>query len=135
MQRNYDYIFKVCLLGQAAVGKTALMRRYADDSFEDSMLSTIGVDFRFKSINLEGNFVKLQLWDTAGQERFRSVIESYYRDADAIILVYDVRNMQTFQIVQEYWLSEVKKHVKEDCEIIIFANKSEERPEVSEEER
>jgi len=81
MQRNYDYIFKICFIGQAAVGKTALMRRYADDSFEESMLSTIGVDFRFKyplrlarSINVDGNFVKLQLWDTAGQERFRSVI-------------------------------------------------------------
>ena len=132
MQRSYDYIFKICLLGQAAVGKTALMRRYADDSFEDSMLSTIGVDFRFKSINLEGNFVKLQLWDTAGQERFRSVIESYYRDADAVVLVYDVNNMQTFQIIQEYWLNEVKKHVKEDCKIMIFANKSEQRSEISE---
>ena len=131
MHRNYDYIFKICLLGQAAVGKTALMRRYADDSFEDNMLSTIGVDFRFKSINLQGNFVKLQLWDTAGQERFRSVIESYYRDADAVVLVYDVKNMQTFQIIQEYWLKEVKKHVDEECKIIVFANKSEGRFEIS----
>ena len=131
MHRNYDYIFKICLLGQAAVGKTALMRRYADDSFEDNMLSTIGVDFRFKSINLQGNFVKLQLWDTAGQERFRSVIESYYRDADAVVLVYDVKNMQTFQIIQEYWLNEVKKHVDEECKIIVFANKSEGRSEIS----
>lgn len=67
--------------------------------------------------------MKLQLWDTAGQERFRSVVESYYRDADAIILVYDGLNLQSFQMIEEYWLNEIKKNTKPECLIYLFANK------------
>lgn len=104
------------------------------------MLPTIGVDFRFKylwrllrSINVKGDFVKLQLWDTAGQERFRSVVEGYYRDADAIIMVYDGLNLQSFHTLDDYWLGEVKRQTKAGCLVYAMANKMEDKGRISRE--
>lgn len=85
-------------------------------------MPTIGVDFRFKSINVDGMFIKLQIWDTAGQERFRSLTETYYRGAHAIIVVYDVKNTASFDIVKDYWLPKIiKKH--KYASLFCFANK------------
>ena len=76
MKRDYDYLFKLVLIGDSGVGKSCLLLRFADDSFTDSYISTIGVDFRFRTVNIDMKTVKLQIWDTAGQERFSSVLLS-----------------------------------------------------------
>jgi Ras-related protein Rab-1A len=77
--REYNYLFKVVLVGNSNVGKSSIVLRFADGEFNESYITTIGVDFRFKSIEFEGKKVKLQIWDTAGQERFRTITSSYYK--------------------------------------------------------
>lgn len=105
-KRDYDYLFKLVLIGDSGVGKSCLLLRFADDNFTDSYISTIGVDFRFRTITIDDKIVKLQIWDTAGQERFRTITSAYYRGADGIIMVYDVTSSESFDHVEE-WLSEV----------------------------
>ena len=112
MIREYDYLFKVVIVGNSSVGKSSLLRRFADDSFQESYLATIGVDFRFKyafhlgrSITVNGDIVKLQIWDTAGQERFRTITGAYYKGAHAIIVVYDVTKDESFKDIEEFWLA------------------------------
>lgn len=73
-KRDYDYLFKLVLIGDSGVGKSCLLLRFADDSFTDSYISTIGVDFRFRTVTIENKTVKLQIWDTAGQERYVSAL-------------------------------------------------------------
>merc|ERR1712154_604897 len=107
--REYDYLFKLVLIGDATVGKTSLLLRFADDCFEDNYISTIGVDFRFRTLTIDGELVKLQIWDTAGQERFRTITSAYYRGADGIILIYDITNPSTFSHVQD-WLNEAQQY-------------------------
>lgn len=91
---NYKFLFKVVLVGNAGVGKTCLVRRFTQGLFPKGQGATIGVDFMIKTVEVEGKngreLVKLQIWDTAGQERFRSITQSYYRSAHALILVYDI---------------------------------------------
>jgi Ras-related protein Rab-1A len=85
-RKDYDHLFKIVIIGDTGVGKSSVLLRFADGSFADSYVSTIGVDFRFRTVKLLGKTVKLQIWDTAGQERFRTVTSAYYRGADCIML-------------------------------------------------
>ncbi|XP_071671107.1 ras-related protein Rab-26 isoform X3 [Patagioenas fasciata] len=99
----YDLAFKVMLVGDSGVGKTCLLVRFKDGAFlAGSFISTVGIDFRNKVLTVDGVKVKLQIWDTAGQERFRSVTHAYYRDAHALLLLYDVTNKASFDNIQEY---------------------------------
>lgn len=102
-QGEYHYLFKVVLVGNSCVGKSSIVIRYADDEFSEVFLATIGVDFRFKSLPLDGNKVKLQIWDTAGHERFRTITSSYYRGAHALMIVFDITDKQSFQDAVNYW--------------------------------
>mmetsp|Transcript_38799 Transcript_38799/g.122288 ORF Transcript_38799/g.122288 Transcript_38799/m.122288 type:complete len:127 (-) Transcript_38799:624-1004(-) len=88
---NYDYLVKLLLIGDSGVGKSCLLLRFSDDSFTTSFITTIGIDFKIRTIEQEGKRLKLQIWDTAGQERFRTITTAYYRGAMGILLVYDVR--------------------------------------------
>jgi len=111
------------LIGDSGVGKSCLLLRFADDNFTDSYISTIGVDFRFRTITIDKKTVKLQIWDTAGQERFRTITSAYYRGADGIIMVYDVTSSESFDHVEE-WLSEVDRYANENTSKLLVGNKA-----------
>jgi len=131
---EYDFLFKLVLIGDSGVGKSCLLLRFADDNFTSSYISTIGVDFRFRTVYVDGKTVKLQIWDTAGQERFRTITSAYYRGADGIILVYDVTNKESFDHVEE-WLAEVDRYANESTLKLLVGNKADlvEQKEISEE--
>eukprot|EP01036_Dinobryon_divergens_P025024 gene25024-33534_t len=88
-KKDYDNLFKLVVIGDTGVGKSCLLLRFADETFTENHVSTIGVDFRFRTVKVDKKTVKLQIWDTAGQERFRTITSAYYRGADGIIIVYD----------------------------------------------
>jgi Ras-related protein Rab-1A len=134
MESDCKYLFKIILIGNSGVGKTCLMKRYTDETYNFTQLSTIGVDFKIKTVEVEGEKIKLQIWDTAGQERFRAIISNYYRGAHGIIMVFDVGNRDSFDNLGE-WLSEVKKHTSENVEMVILGNKCDKRGERDDKER
>lgn len=123
-QKDYDYFLKTVIIGRSGVGKSSLMIRYCDNKFNDYHVNTIGVDFRFKTIALGNKRVKLQIWDTAGQEKFRSISSTYYRGADAIFLVYDLTNPDSFQEIKEFWIKEVEKYGLEVPTLLLVGNKT-----------
>lgn len=109
--QNFDYMFKILIIGNSSVGKTSFLFRYADDSFTPAFVSTVGIDFKVKTIYRNDKRIKLQIWDTAGQERFRSITRAYYRNSVGGLLLFDITNRRSFQNVHE-WLEETKVHVQ-----------------------
>ncbi len=91
-------------------GKSAILERYTNDSFNPNYIPTIGIDFRIKRTNIASTDVKLQIWDTAGQRRFRTITSAYFRGAMTIYIIYDVSDMSTFNSVKDYWMSEVRQY-------------------------
>ncbi|KAF8388858.1 hypothetical protein HHK36_025538 [Tetracentron sinense] len=122
MNPEYDYLFKLLLIGDSGVGKSCLLLRFADDSYLDSYISTIGVDFKIRTVEQDGKTMKLQIWDTAGQERFRTITSSYYRGAHGIIVVYDVTDQESFNNVKQ-WLSEIDRYASENVNKLLVGNK------------
>ena len=118
-----DYLFKLLLIGDSGVGKSCLLLRFADDTYTDTHIATIGVDFKIKTVQIDGKNVKLQIWDTAGQERFRTITSSYYRGAHGIIVVYSVIDLQTFQNVRQ-WLQEIERYASDTVIKLLIGNKS-----------
>lgn len=106
---SYDHLFKILLIGDAAVGKSSIMLRFTNDTFDDLLPSTIGVDFSVKMMDAGGKRIKMTIWDTAGQERFRTLTSSYYRGAQGVMLVYDVARRDTFLNLNR-WLEEVETY-------------------------
>jgi len=119
---EHDYFFKILLIGDSGVGKSCLLLRFADDSWTDTHISTIGVDFKIKTLTIDGKVIKLQIWDTAGQERFRTITSSYYRGAQGIILVYDCTDLESFQNVKQ-WLGEIDRYACENVNKLLVGNK------------
>ena len=118
-----DIVYKVLLLGDSTVGKTCFLMKYTDKTFQDVHMSTIGLDYRLKTMTLKsGKTVKLQIWDTAGQDRFRAITKNYYKGANGIILIYDVTNKQTYDNVSN-WISQIQEEVSKDVIIYIAGNK------------
>ncbi|CAG9820180.1 unnamed protein product [Phaedon cochleariae] len=112
---DYKFLFKVVLVGNAGVGKTCLVRRFTQGLFPPGQGATIGVDFMIKTVEVGNEKVKLQIWDTAGQERFRSITQSYYRSAHALILVYDISCQPTFDCLTD-WLREIEEYAS--CKVL-----------------
>lgn len=123
LQNDYDFLFKLLLIGNSAVGKSSLLLRFSDNIFNESFLPTIGVDFKIRTFELSGKTVKLQIWDTAGQERFKTITSSYYKGAHGIILTYDITDKQSFKDI-ENWLAEVEKFANENVIKLLVGNKS-----------
>jgi len=119
---EHDYFFKILLIGDSGVGKSCLLLRFADDSWTETHISTIGVDFKIKTLTIDGKTVKLQIWDTAGQERFRTITSSYYRGAQGIILVYDCTDKESFNNVKQ-WMGEIDRYACENVNKLLVGNK------------
>lgn len=120
------YIFKIIMIGDCAVGKTSIMNRYTDDVFGNNTISTIGLDFKIKTITAKNSKVKLHIWDTAGQERFKAMVSYYYRGADGIFIVFDLTNKTSFIHLTD-WMAELdKKDALKNSEIRILGNKVDE---------
>jgi Ras-related protein Rab-1A len=122
MEPNYDYLFKIIIIGDSGIGKSSILFRFADDVYNDSYISTIGVDFKIKTIFINGKMIKLQIWDTAGQERFRTITTSYYRSSHIIFLCYDITDRQSFFNL-DIWLQEIKKFTASSIKVIVCGTK------------
>ncbi|XP_013777557.1 ras-related protein Rab-8A-like isoform X1 [Limulus polyphemus] len=122
MAVDFTATYKMLVLGDSNVGKTCIVNRFCDEKFYDTYISTIGIDFKQKIINLDGMPVKLQIWDTAGQERFRTLTTAYYRGAMGIIVMYDVTNMDSFNHLS-YWFRNIEENASPDLVKVLVGNK------------
>ena len=120
---DYEFIFKVLLLGNSNVGKSSLFLRFVDDIWNDTFVPTIGVDFKIKTFDIDEKRIKMQIWDTAGQERFKNIIASYYRGAHGILLIYDVTDKDSFRNLAN-WLIEIEKNANKNVLKVVIGNKT-----------
>lgn len=119
---DYDYLFKIVLIGDSGVGKSNILARYTKNEFNLESKATIGVEFATKSIVTEDKTIKAQIWDTAGQERFRAITSAYYRGAVGALLCYDITKHSTFENVTK-WLKEVKDNAEAHIVVMLIGNK------------
>lgn len=120
---EYDFLFKVVLIGDSGVGKSNLLSRFTRNEFNLDSKSTIGVEFATRSIQVDSKTIKAQIWDTAGQERYRAITSAYYRGAVGALLVYDISKHQTYENVIR-WLKELRDHADANIVIMLVGNKS-----------
>lgn len=119
----YDHVFKVIIIGGSGVGKTSIMNKFADDQApHKEHISTIGIDFKIRTIMVENQRVRLQIWDTAGQERFKTITTAYYRNSHGIILVYDITSIVSFQQLAS-WCTLIDKNVPNEIPRLLIGNK------------
>ncbi|KAL6203324.1 hypothetical protein ACLB2K_027024 [Fragaria x ananassa] len=123
VDHEYDYLFKIVLIGDSGVGKSNILSRFTRNEFCLESKSTIGVEFATRTLQVEGKTVKAQIWDTAGQERYRAITSAYYRGAVGALLVYDITKRPTFDNVQR-WLRELRDHADSNIVIMMTGNKS-----------
>ena len=120
----YDLKFKIIVIGESRVGKTSLIKRYTKDQFGGVYLTTVGIDFQDKTIEIEDKKVKLQVWDTAGQERFRNVAKNYFQSSNGFLLVFDITDKESFQKLNDFWIGQLKMHAPEKAKSVLVGNKS-----------
>ena len=118
-----EFLYKILLLGDSTVGKSSILMRYVENTFQESYLTTVGLDFKIKSVKInDENTVRVQIWDTAGQDRFRSITRNYFKGAHGIILIYDVTLKDSFYNVRN-WLKQIREEVSEKVCIVLVGNK------------
>jgi len=122
MTSKYDHLFKLLIIGESGVGKTCLLLQFTEGSFTTNHLTTIGIDFKIKIINLEEKQIKLQIWDTAGQERFRTITKTYYKGAHGIILTYDVTDENSFKNIRN-WVKQIEQNAQTNVCKVLVGNK------------
>lgn len=127
---SYDHLLKIVITGDSAVGKSCLLSRFVDNSFTQTYTTTVGVDFKIKTMEVDGTIVRLQVWDTAGQERFKAIVNSYYRGADIVFIVFDLSTRETFMNVAK-WYKEAQRLSLDDTKMILVGCKSDLSWEVS----
>ena len=123
MDKDYDVLFRVMVLGDTGVGKTCLLQRFCDEEFRHSHVYTIGIDFKMKTILIGDLKVRIQIWDTAGQERYRTITRQYYRKAQGMILAYDITDEKSFLNIRK-WVNDVSEYADEHVQAILVGNKS-----------
>lgn len=135
MSGDFDLLYKVLIIGDSSVGKSCLLLQFSDQTFSDNYVSTIGVDFKIRTIDVNGRQIKLQIWDTAGQERFQSITANYYHGSHAIAIVYDITSRQSFENVRK-WISEVDRLATPQVCKLLVGNKADlaDKREVSKQE-
>jgi len=120
----YESLFKILIVGDINTGKTAILDQFSNGHFDHTYISTIGIDFNVKIVALDKDTkVKLQVWDTCGQERFRALTRSYYRNAQAIIIVYDITSRESFE-KSKVWIKEVENYVDNSVLVVLVGNKT-----------
>jgi len=124
MAKMYDHLFKMLVIGDPDVGKTSILLSFTGDPLNPGFAPTIGIDFKVKTIEMDGKQIKFQLWDTAGQERYRTITKVYYRSAMGIILVYDITNAKTFENIKK-WMISIQDNAPADVDMILLGNKCE----------
>jgi Ras-related protein Rab-1A len=124
MIKEFDHLYKTVIIGNSGVGKSAILVRFVENQFSEHYLATIGVDFRFKTIQVDGKNVKFQIWDTAGQERFRTITSAYYRGSQGILLVFDLTDPLSFENICKFWMNEVETYAEKDAIFFLIGNKS-----------
>ena len=132
---SYDQKIKIMVIGESLVGKTALITRYTNNSFSGTYLTTVGIDFQTKLLNINDKTIKVELWDTAGQERFRNIAKNYFQSSDGFLIVYDITSKSSFEKLS-FWNEQVNLNAPENTKYIIVGNKKdlEEKREVKIEE-
>ena len=118
-----DLVFKILLLGDSEVGKSCFLMRYSDNVFIDNYITTIGLDYKLKTVKLDtGKTIKVQLWDTAGQDKYRTIAKNYYKGSHGILLLYDITKQSSFDNIRE-WVRDIKEEVSEKAIIFLIGNK------------
>ncbi|SCU95362.1 LADA_0G15192g1_1 [Lachancea dasiensis] len=120
---DYDYLFKIVLIGDSGVGKSNLLSRFTTNEFNMESKSTIGVEFATRTIEVEGKKIKAQIWDTAGQERYRAITSAYYRGAVGALIVYDISKSSSYENCN-HWLTELRENADENVAVGLIGNKS-----------
>ncbi|KAI7859888.1 ras family-domain-containing protein [Circinella umbellata] len=120
---DYDYLFKIVIIGDSGTGKSCLLSRFTNDEFSLESKSTIGVEFATKTMDISEHKIKAQIWDTSGQERYRAITGAYYRGAVGALLVYDITRQSSFENV-DHWLKELREHADNNITLMLVGNKS-----------
>jgi Ras-related protein Rab-11A len=122
--KHFDYLFKIVLIGDSAVGKTNILSQLMYNKFIKNSRATIGVEFGTKSFNINNKIIKAQIWDTAGQERYRAITHAYYRGSFGAILVYDITNKESLDKALNLWLVQLKNYADPDIPVVLIGNKN-----------
>uniref|UniRef100_A0A914H1Q9 Palmitoyltransferase n=1 Tax=Globodera rostochiensis TaxID=31243 RepID=A0A914H1Q9_GLORO len=121
---SYNYLFKIVVVGDHNCGKSCILLRFSENSFRSDHVSTLGVDFKLKTIKIGRDKIRLELWDTAGMERYRTIYNSYYHSAHGVMCVYDLTNEKSFENLENYWLRQVKEHAPQNAVLLMVGNKA-----------
>ena len=125
-----DLVYKILLLGDSEVGKSCFLMRYADNVFVENYITTIGLDYKLKYVQLDsGQVIKVQLWDTAGQDRYRTIAKNYYKGSHGILLLYDVTKSSSFENIRE-WIKDIREEVYEKAIIFLIGNKIDKKDQI-----